>query len=91
MELPEELYCVMMEVGYCAKHQNNPGPLAQTMIGTAKRSLDLWHKDPTSAHWYSAIILSGVINLRATTAQMNPLTCRACWRISRLLKNIADG
>jgi hypothetical protein len=45
MGLPEELYCAMLEVGYCAKKHKVPGPLADTMVSVAQMSLELWRRD----------------------------------------------
>ena len=67
------------------------GALAHTMNGTAQRSLELWHKDTTSAQRFATMVLVGPTNLRATTTQVDPMKYQACWRLTGLLEYIPDG
>ena len=85
MEIPEELYCMMLEVGYCAKRQKIPGPLAHTIIDVARRSLELWREDPAAMKQFAAGVLLGPMNLRAMTGRLPEPAAEACWRLIALL------
>jgi hypothetical protein len=90
MGLPEELYCAMLEVGYCARRHKIPGPLAKTMIDVAHTSLDLWRRDEKAAARFASMVLSGPTNLRTPTGQLPEDCALACWRLITLLEYIAD-
>ena len=90
MGLPEELYSAMLMVGYCARRHKIPGPLAQTMIDTARHSLDLWRQDEKAAMRFAALVLSGPTNLRTTTGHLPEPVASACWRLIGLLEYLAS-
>lgn len=90
MALVDELYCAMHEVGYCARRNRIPGPLARTMIDIAQKSLDLWRRDEGAAMRFAAMVLSGPTNLRKTTGQLPEPARSACWRLIGLLEYVAS-
>jgi hypothetical protein len=89
MSLPEELHFAMLEVGYCARRHEIPGPLAHTMISIAHKSLELWRKDERAAMRFAAMVLAGHTNLRLTTGQLPEPVAAACWRLIELLEYLA--
>ena len=88
--LVDELYCAMLEVGYSARRNKIPGPLARTMIDTAHKSLEAWRRDENAAFRFAAMTLSGPTNLRIATGQLPEPTRAACWRLIRLLEYVAS-
>ena len=88
MGLQEEVYTAMLEVGYSAKREKIPGPIAHTMIDVAQRSLEHWRADSKALETFAIKVLSGPTNLRVSTGG---LTCDACWRLIRLLEYIAEN
>lgn len=92
MGLPEQLYSVMLEVGYCARRHKIPGGLANMMIVTARKSLDIWRQDEKAAVYFARSVLSGPTNLRVTTGQLPEPVAEACWRLISLLEYLhTDG
>jgi hypothetical protein len=92
MGLPEELYSAMVEVGYAARRHKIPGPLANVLIDTAHKSLDLWRQDEQAAMRFAAKVLAGPTNIREMTGQLPEPVASACWRLIRLLEYLAlDG
>ncbi len=89
MGLPEELYYKMLEVGWWAKREKIPGPLRHTMRRVAQESLEDWREDLSNMKLFATKMLSGPTNLRVTTAQLDTMTCDACWRLIELLEYIA--
>ena len=59
-----------MGYSHCACRHKIPGPLAQTMIDIAQKSLELWRQDEKTAMRFATGILAGPTNLRATTGQL---------------------
>lgn len=90
MGLSEELYCLMLEVGYCARRHKIPGPLADSMIDIAHRSLDLWRQDEKAAIRFAASVVAGPTNLRETTGQLPEPVAETCWRLIDLLEYMAN-
>ena len=88
MTLVDELYCAMVEVG--AWRNKIPGPIARTLIDTARKSLDLWRQDERAAMQFAACILSGPTDLRKSNGQLPEPTRTACWRLLGLLEYIAS-
>ena len=82
MDLPEELYCTMLEVRHCARRHKIPGPLAHTIIDIAQKSLELWRQDVRTAILFVRLVLSRPINLRDVTAKLPVPDAEACWRLS---------
>ena len=68
--LADELYLAMLEVGHAARCHKIPDPLAHTMIDIAQKSLELWRQDERAAIRFTAGVLAGPTNLRATTGQL---------------------
>ena len=56
MGLPEELYFAMLEVGHCVRRHKIPGSLANAMIDSVQKSLDLWQQDEKAAMRFAAIV-----------------------------------
>ena len=90
MTIVDELYSVMVEVGYCARRNKIPGPLAHTMIDGAYKSLDLWRRDERASMQFASMVLSGPTNLRVTTGQLPEPARTACWRLIGLLEYMAS-
>ena len=89
MGLSEELYFAMLEVGHCARRCKIPGSMADTMIGTAQKLLEIWLRDEKTAIRFAALVLAGPTSLRVTTAQLSEPVASACWRLLGLLEYMA--
>ena len=88
--LVDGLYCAMLEVGYSARRNKIPGPLARIMIDTAHESLEAWLRDENAAFRFARLLLSGPTNLHTTTGQLPEPTRTACLRLVRLLEYMAS-
>ncbi len=88
--LADQLYMAMLEIGYCARRNKIPGPLARTLIDTAQKSLDLWRQDEKAAFRFARMVLSGPTDLRVTTGQLPEPTRSSCWRLIGLLEYMAS-
>ena len=89
--LTDELYLAMLEVGHAAVRHKVPGPLAQTMIDIAQKSLELWRRDEKTAMRIAEGVL--VSNLRYVTAKLPGPVAEAYRRLFNLLEFLAalDG
>ena len=90
MGLAEELYMAMLEVGHCARRLKIPGPLAQSMINTAQRMLDIWRQDEKMVFLFAVMVLSGPPNLRAVAGKLPEPVASAFWRLIALLEYLAS-
>ena len=80
----------LLEVGHCARHHKIPGSLANAMIDSAQKSLNLWRQDEKAAMHFAAIVLAGKTNLLAMTGQLPEPVASACWRLFELLEYLAS-
>ena len=88
--LVDELYCAMLEVGYSARRNKIPGPLARTMIDIAHKSLEAWRRDENAAFRFARLVLKGPMNLRVTAGQLPEPIRTTCWRLIGLLEYMAS-
>jgi len=89
--LADELYFALLEVGYCARRQRIPDPLASTLINIAQCSLELWRRDEQAVMRFARRVLSGPTNLRETTGRLPKPVASACLRLLKLLEALSDS
>jgi hypothetical protein len=90
MGLAEELYCMMLEVGYTARiHCKKHPELSKFMINSALSCLPIWRKKERTMADFARRMLRWATDLRATTGQLPYPVASACWRLFSLLEYIS--
>lgn len=86
--LADEVYMAMLEIGHSAKRDNVPGPLSETMLDTARQSLDMWRSDHSLLQIFARILLRNPSGLKEATSNLPERTRNACWRLLNLLQYV---